>query len=84
VLNLADLLQDEHSNSGSLSSFLSFSYDTTNKETTITIDADKVGQGSTQTQTIVMQNVDLTLSGTLSNVEIINNLLANGNIQTDA
>jgi len=84
VLNLADLLQDEHSNSGSLSSFLSFSYDTTNKETTITIDADKVGQGSAQTQTIVMQNVDLTASGTLSNVQIINSLLENGNIQTDA
>ncbi|MEQ1529143.1 MAG: type I secretion C-terminal target domain-containing protein, partial [Methylococcales bacterium] len=83
-LNLADLLQGEHSDSGSLSSFLSFSYDTSNQATTITIDADKVAQGNNQTQTIVLQNVDLTAGGTLSNIDIINSLLTNGNLQTDA
>ncbi len=83
VLDFSDLLEGEHSDSGSLSSFLTFSYDSNSQATTITIDADQTGQGNAQAQSIVLQNVDLTASGTLSSTDIINSLLANGNLQTD-
>jgi Ca2+-binding RTX toxin-like protein len=84
VLDLADLLTGEHVNANSLGHYLSFSSDGTN--TTVTVNPDGVDGGATQT--IVLQGVDLTAPShghtALSATEIINNLLTNGNLHTDA
>ena len=80
VLDLADLLVGEHANPGDLSNYLTFSYDGAN--TTITADVDGVAGGSIQS--IVLQGVDLTAGNTLDTSTIINNLLVDGNLVTDA
>ncbi len=79
VLDLSDLLQGE--DTGSLSDYLHFSSDG-NGGTVIDIDTDG-GAPFSSTQQITLQNVDLTAGGTLTDQDIINNLLAGGNLITD-
>jgi hypothetical protein len=80
VLNLADLLQSEHLNAASLGNYLSFNFSDGN--TTLTIDAD--GTLGAATQLVVLQGIDLTSNNTLSTSAIINTLLADGHLDTDA
>ncbi|TNC82859.1 MAG: hypothetical protein C9356_03045 [Oleiphilus sp.] len=78
-LDLSGLLQGEDSET--LSEFLHFDSDG-NGGTMVSVDVD--GGGSFETsQQINLVNVDLTAGGTLSDQDIINNLLANENISID-
>ena len=78
-LDLSNLLQGEEN--GSLTEYLHFDSDG-NGGTTVSVDVD--GGGSFETsQQINLVNVDLTAGGTLSDQDIINNLLANENINFD-
>ena len=78
-LDLSNLLQGEES--GSLTDFLHFDSDG-NGGTMVSVDVD--GGGSFETsQQINLVNVDLTVGGSLSDQDIINNLLANENINFD-
>lgn len=81
VLHLADILQDEHVNADALGSYLSFAFDGQN--TRLIIDVDGSGPG-TSTQTVILEGVDLTANNTLTSAMIITNLLADGNLKTDA
>jgi Ca2+-binding RTX toxin-like protein len=78
-LDLSGLLQGEES--GSLTDYLHFDSDG-NGGTTVSVDVDGGGSFET-TQQINLVNVDLTAGGTLSDQDIINNLLANENINFD-
>ena len=81
VLDLSDMLQNE--DLASLDSFLNFSYDGVSGNTTISIDTDgESGTFETQQQ-IVLTGVDLTANGTLSDQQILDNLLNNGNLIVD-
>ncbi|ANG62534.1 hypothetical protein A8C75_08570 [Marinobacterium aestuarii] len=84
VLNLADLLQGEHDGSGvgadNLDQFLSFNWDGAN--TTVSIAHDALNSADV-TQKIVLQGVDLTAGGTMSDQQIIDTLIAGNNLQTD-
>ena len=75
VLDFADLLQDE---TESLESVLNFNFQ--DGDTTIDINP---GGGAT-TQSITLRDVDLTVGGSLSGADIINNLLDNGNLNVDS
>ncbi|MFV1873693.1 MAG: immunoglobulin-like domain-containing protein [Oleiphilus sp.] len=78
-LDLSNLLQGE--DSGSLTEYLHFDSDG-HGGTMVSVDVD--GGGSFETsQQINLVNVDLTAGGTLSDQDIINNLLANENIIVD-
>jgi urocanate hydratase len=80
VLDLSDMLQGE--DLASLDNFLNFSFDAVSGDTTISIDTD--GGGSFENvQQIVLTGVDLTLGGTLSDQQILDNLLADGNLLVD-
>jgi len=78
VLNLADLLHNE--TSATLDNYLTFSK-TDSGDTLVSIHADG---GSAVTQTITLQGVDLTVGGTQTSTQIIQNLLDHGNLKTDA
>ncbi len=78
-LNLADLLQGEEN--GVLSDYLHFQQDGSGG-TLVTVDTDGSGIG-TVSQNITLSGVDLTVGGTLSDQQIIDNLLANGNLIVD-
>ena len=81
VLDLADLLQGEHSTVDSLGGgYLNFISDGVN--TTLTIDVNGPADGISGQQ-IVFQGIDLTAGGTMSNDLIIQSLLAGGNLKTD-
>ena len=78
-LNLADLLQGEES--GDLSDYLHFQQDGSGG-TLITVDVD--GNGSEGvTQNITLSGVDLTAGGTLSDQQIVDSLLSQGNLIVD-
>jgi Ca2+-binding RTX toxin-like protein len=78
VLDLSDMLQGEEA--APLDGFLNFSYNGVSGDTTISIDAD----GSSGTaQQIVLSGVDLTANGTLTDSQILDNLLNNGNLIVD-
>ncbi|MBL4762416.1 MAG: calcium-binding protein [Gammaproteobacteria bacterium] len=79
VLDLSDMLQSEEL--GSLDDYLSFSYDSGTGDTTINVDPSGVSAGVTQQ--VVLTGVDLTAGSTLSDVDILNNLLNNGNLIVD-
>ncbi|KTD62661.1 structural toxin protein RtxA, partial [Legionella shakespearei DSM 23087] len=84
VLNLSDLLSGEHADT--LDSYLSISK--TGSDTTISIDPtghlNPNNIAGTATQTIVLQGVDLTaVFSTTNSHDIINHLIANGNLITD-
>ena len=80
VLDLSDMLQGE--NLATLDSFLNFSYDVGSGDTTISIDT---GGGGTfeVSQQIVLTGVDLTLGGTLTDQQILDNLINDGNLVVD-
>jgi len=74
------MLQGEESES--LDSFLNFSYDVGTGDTTISVDASG-GDGDGVTQQIVLTGVDLTNGNTLTDIDILNDLLSNGNLIVD-
>ena len=78
ILDLKDMLQDESNNSGSLEHYLSFEY--TGGNTIIHVSSHSDGP---EIQQIVLQGVDLTAGNTLSDVQIIDNLLTAGKLITD-
>jgi Ca2+-binding RTX toxin-like protein len=84
VLDLSDMLQGE--DLGSLADFLEFSYDGVTGATTINVDvagnSDMLDTFETS-QKIVLNDVDLTAGGTLTNQDILDNLLSNGNLIVD-
>ena len=79
MLDLSDLLQNE--SDATLDQYLSFDYDSGNGNTTVQIDVQ--GDGSGVSQLIVLEGVDLTAGGTLSDQQILDNLLDDGNIIVD-
>ena len=81
VLDLSDMLQGE--DLGSLADYFEFSYDAVSGDTTISIDVDGNSGTFDTSQQIVLNDVDLTAGGTLSNQDILDNLLNNGNLIVD-
>ncbi len=80
ILDLSDILINE--NLSSLDSYLNFSYDSNTGDTTISIDpagTDAVNAS----QHIILTGVDLTANGTLTDQQILDNLLGNGNLVVD-
>jgi Ca2+-binding RTX toxin-like protein len=80
VLDLSDMLQNENVNP--LDGYLNFTYDPGSGDTTISIDVDGVGTFD-PVQEVVLSGVDLTANGTLSDAQILDNLLNNGNLIVD-
>jgi len=76
ALHLSDLLQDEEGSD--LTEYLDFNFDGNDT----TIDVSETANGDV-TQTIVLDNTDITNAGSLSNQQIIDGLLANNNLITD-
>ena len=81
VLDLSDLLQGE--NLASLDGYLNFSYDSVTGDTTINIDTNGSTGSFESAQQIVLSGVDLTVNGSLSDQQILDNLLSNGNLIID-
>jgi VCBS repeat-containing protein len=81
VLDLSDMLQNE--DLASLDGFLNFDYDGASGNTTISIDTDGSSGTFEASQQIVLTGVDLTANGTLSDQQILDNLLNNGNLVVD-
>ncbi len=82
VLDLSELLQGEHSTGGgNLDSYLTFAKDGANNNTVVTVHVDGTAGGATQT--ITLQGIDLTANNLVSSHDIIQNLLAAGNLKTD-
>ena len=83
VLDLSDLLQGEDgSNTADLANYLSFTE--VSGDTIISVDADGAG-GDGVSQTIILTGVDITAGNTLTDVEVLDNLLggANPNLNVD-
>ncbi|MEH6542846.1 MAG: type I secretion C-terminal target domain-containing protein, partial [Porticoccaceae bacterium] len=80
VLDLSNLLIGETNTSASLDSYLDFNL--VGGDTVITVDVDGAG-GGTAGQTIVLEGVDLTSGGALTDVQIIDSLLASNSLDTD-
>ena len=84
MLDLADLLQGEESNP--LTDYLTIDFgdfDTDgDSETRINIDADG-GAFFQPTQSVILEGVDLTAGGSLTDQQIISNLLTDNNLNTD-
>ncbi|WP_193787235.1 type I secretion C-terminal target domain-containing protein, partial [Legionella waltersii] len=84
ILNLSALLGGEHLNADSLDNYLNISKSGTG-DTLIKIDPSGTDPVTNATQTILLQGVDLTnVFATTNSHEIITNLIANGNLITDA
>lgn len=81
VLDLSDMLQNE--NLSSLDSYLNFSYDNVTGGTTISIDTDGSAGIFESSQQIVLSGIDLTAGGTLTDQQILDSLLSNGNLIVD-
>ena len=81
VLNLSDLLQNE--DLSSLDSYLNFSYDSGSGDTTISIDTDGSSGSFESSQEIILSGVDLTAGGTLTDQQILDSLISNGNLIVD-
>jgi len=77
-LSLGDLLVGEHADAASLDAFLDIASDGTNT----TVDVRPGGSG-TVTQQIVLQGVDLPLGNSLTELQVIDNLLNAGKLTTD-
>ncbi|MFC5707488.1 type I secretion C-terminal target domain-containing protein, partial [Aeromonas eucrenophila] len=80
VLDLSSMLTGEHATGASLDSYLNFAYDSVSNKSILTVDLDGVSGGTTHT--INFNGVNLTTLGG-SEVDIINNLLTNGNLKVD-
>jgi Ca2+-binding RTX toxin-like protein len=81
VLDLSDMLQGE--DLASLDGYLNFSYDGASGNTTISVDVDGSSGSFESAQEIVLSGIDLTVNGTLSDQQILDNLLNNGNLIVD-
>ncbi|MCP4712342.1 MAG: type I secretion C-terminal target domain-containing protein, partial [Planctomycetes bacterium] len=81
VLDLSDMLQNEDLTS--LDGYLNFSYDSGTGDTTISIDTDGSSGSFENVQEIVLTGIDLTAGGTLSDQQILDSLLNNGNLIVD-
>ncbi|MGL6231974.1 beta strand repeat-containing protein [Aeromonas rivipollensis] len=82
VLDLSELLSGEHANTASLDQYLNFASGPGANKSTLTIDLDGSGSGST-THTIFFDNVDLTANSTRTDLQIIQDLLNQGNLKVD-
>ena len=80
VLDLRDLLLDEQNNE--LTDYLHFEYDADNDQTVVQID-EEGGLFFRPTQEIVLQGVDLTGGGSLTDQQIIDSLITGNNLITD-
>ena len=84
VLDLRDLLVGEQTNATSLDAYLDFS---ANSSGQAVISVHVGGNATAVTQTITLENIQLTalqsLAGGTTDADIINKLLANGNLRTD-
>ncbi|MET0025879.1 MAG: VCBS domain-containing protein, partial [Sedimenticola sp.] len=80
VLDLSDLLIDEQNHP--LTDYLHFEYDADNNQTIVQIDQDG-GMFFRPSQEVVLEGVDLTGSGSLTDQQIIDTLLADGNLIID-
>ncbi|MGB5669509.1 MAG: cadherin domain-containing protein, partial [Sedimenticolaceae bacterium] len=80
ALDISDLLVDEQANE--LTDYLHFEYDADNNQTVMQIDQDG-GMFFRATQEVVLQGVDLTGAGSLTDQQIIDTLLAGNNLITD-
>ncbi|KGP62204.1 hypothetical protein EP47_08915 [Legionella norrlandica] len=79
VLNLSDILSGEHMDANSLDSYLEVTK--TGSNTTIKVDPSGNGNFADPSQTIVLENVDLTaVYATNNSHDIINQMIANGNL----
>jgi hypothetical protein len=67
----------------SLDGYLNFSYDGASGNTTISVDSDGSSGSFESVQEIVLSGIDLTANGTLSDQQILDNLLNNGNLIVD-
>ena len=81
VLNLKDLLQGESSNAASLDNYLHFNFE--NNSTVISVSTNGQANAGVVDQKIVLENVDLTAGNTLTDLQVIQNLLSNNAISTD-
>ena len=85
LLDLSELLQGEESNP--LTDYLTIDYGDfdgdLDNETRISVDHDG-GIFFQASQTITLDNVDLTAGGSLTDQEIINNLISDGNLNVDS
>ena len=81
VLDLSDMLQGE--DLASLDGFLNFTYDGATGNTTISIDVDGSAGLFESAHEIVLSGIDLTANGSLSDQQILDNLLNNGNLIVD-
>ncbi|RQW22184.1 retention module-containing protein [Rhodobacteraceae bacterium CH30] len=81
VLDLRDLLQGENHTTGigNLTDYLDF----TKVGSDTVIDVKHLGAGGEVTQQIVLQDTDLTAGSTLSDAQILQNLLNDGKLQVD-
>ncbi|MGN5164406.1 DUF5801 repeats-in-toxin domain-containing protein [Aeromonas hydrophila] len=82
VLDLSELLSGEHTNAATLDQYFNFASGPGSNKSTLTIDLDGSGSAST-THTIFFDNVDLTLGGTRTDQQIIQDLLDQGNLKVD-
>lgn len=82
VLDLSELLNGEHANAASLDQYFNFASGPGSNKSTLTIDLDGSGGGVT-THTIFFDNIDLTVGGTRSDQQIIQDLLNQGNLKVD-
>ncbi|WP_254203695.1 retention module-containing protein [Aeromonas sp. FDAARGOS 1409] len=82
VLDLSELLSGEHANATSLDQYLNFASGPGANKSTLTIDLDG-SAGGTATHTIFFDNVDLTANSTRTDLQIIQDLLDQGNLKVD-
>ncbi|WP_265436122.1 type I secretion C-terminal target domain-containing protein, partial [Aeromonas media] len=82
VLDLSELLSGEHANAASLDQYLNFASGPGVNKSTLTIDLDGSGSGSS-THSIFFDNVDLTANSTRTDLQIIQDLLNQGNLKVD-
>ncbi|MDX7868898.1 retention module-containing protein [Aeromonas caviae] len=80
VLDLSELLSGEHADASTLDHYLTFASGPGSGKSTLTIDLDGAGSGTT-THTILFDNVDLTAGK--SNLQVIQDLLDQGNLKVD-
>ena len=81
VLDLSDMLQGE--DLVSLDGYLNFTYDPGSGDTTISIDVDGSAGTFESAQEVVLSGVDLTAGGALTDQQILDNLINNGNLIVD-
>nr|WP_269746780.1 DUF5801 repeats-in-toxin domain-containing protein [Aeromonas encheleia] len=81
VLDLSEMLSGEHANAATLDQYLTFASGPGTNKSTLTIDLDGSAGAGTTTHTISFDNVDLTAGK--SNLQIIEDLLNQGNLKVD-